>query len=72
MKSLTMQKISPRRPKFKRIDAVTREYPIIIHTIVNKEISSSDAIVGNAIKIMFRSRDAISVPSVVFPNAIHL
>jgi hypothetical protein len=51
---------------------VTREYPIIIHTIVNNEVPSSDAIVGNAIKIIFRSSDAISVPIVVFPNAIHL
>ena len=57
VKSLTLPKISARRPKFNRREAITREYPIIIHTIVNTEVPSSDAIVGNAIKIIFASRD---------------
>jgi hypothetical protein len=70
--SFTLPKISARRPKFKRIDAVTREYPITIHTIVKREAPSSDTMIGNAINIIFASRDAIRVPSVVFPNAIHL
>jgi hypothetical protein len=70
--SFTLPKISARRPKFKRIDAVTREYPITIHTIVKREAPSSDTMIGNAINIIFASRDAIRVPSVVFPNTIHL
>ncbi|HEY6588318.1 MAG TPA: hypothetical protein VIY98_08495, partial [Nitrososphaeraceae archaeon] len=70
--SFTLPKISARRPKFKRIDAVTREYPITIHTIVKREAPSSDTMIGNAINIIFASREARSVPSVVFPNAIHL
>jgi hypothetical protein len=67
-----LPKISARRPKFKRIDAVTREYPITIQTIVKREAPSSETMIGNAINIIFASRDAIRVPSVVFPNAIHL
>ena len=51
---------------------MTREYPIIIHTLVNRDVPSSDAIVGNAMNIIFRSSDAIRVARVVFPNAIHL
>jgi hypothetical protein len=70
--SFILPKISARRPKFKRIDAVTREYPITIQTIVKRDAPSSDTIIGSAINIIFASRDAISVPSVVFPNAIHL
>jgi hypothetical protein len=70
--SFTLPKISARRPKFKRIDAVTRAYPMTIHTIVKREAPSSEAMIGNAIKIIFASSDARRVPSVVFPNAIHL
>ena len=66
------RRYAARRLKFKRIDAVTREYPITIQTIVKRDAPSSDTIIGNAINIIFASRDAIRVPSVVFPNAIHL
>jgi hypothetical protein len=40
--------------------------------MVKREAPSSDTIIGNAIKIIFVSSAAIRVPSVVFPNAIHL
>jgi hypothetical protein len=40
--------------------------------MVKREASSSETIIGNAIKIIFVSSAAIRVPSVVFHNAIHL
>lgn len=70
--NLDLPKISERRPKFKRIEAVTREYPITIQTIVFSEILRSEEITGNAIKIILVSRDARTVPKVVLLKAIHL
>lgn len=70
--NFTLPKISERRPKFKRIEAVTREYPITIQTIVLREALSSEEITGKAIKIILVSSDARIVPRVVLLNAIHL
>jgi hypothetical protein len=70
--NLTLPNISESRPRLRRMDAVTSEYPRTIHTSVRSDRWMSDTIVGNAIIIIFVSREAINVPIVVLLNAVHL